>query len=200
MKRFYADRTVMVLAFSPDGRWLAAGGWQHLSLWDLPTGEEVPIEHDACDNVTSVVFTQGGEGLAWVMPFHNWEAKVRFGSVAKRRQFINEPLPRGAEPGVALLPDGRVLVRGSGHASYWDPKTGVRAAHAPPAVTLWHSPAGIVPVVVRRKKLRTLVPVSEGTHLARVKDNVLEVWEEGQVKPVLREDQPRFWSAAFTPD
>jgi hypothetical protein len=48
MRNIRTDRTILALEFSPDGRSLASGGWKHVGLWDVVTGEFAEIEQQDC--------------------------------------------------------------------------------------------------------------------------------------------------------
>ena len=60
------DMTVMALAFSPNGRWLAWGslGESAIHLLDVATGEEVPSLHVTTGTLTRVSFSPDGGWLA----------------------------------------------------------------------------------------------------------------------------------------
>ena len=59
-----ATNTPHDLQFSPDGRYLAAGGWFRLNVWDVASGElrTIPTEHNGL--LTSVAFSPDGRYLA----------------------------------------------------------------------------------------------------------------------------------------
>ncbi len=119
------------LAFSPDGKLLAAGEWQAgtVHVWDAATGREVKAwkAHAARKELfggalTALAFaadgerlvTGGGDNLARV-----WDAA----SGAESRSFAGHTSPVLC---AALSPDGRLLATGSADATarLWDVATG----------------------------------------------------------------------------
>src|SRR5207247_5692243 len=54
---------VMGLAFSPDGRTLAAGDWRNIHLWELTTGQERRRLSGHEGDVSAVAFARGGRTL-----------------------------------------------------------------------------------------------------------------------------------------
>ena len=55
---------VMTVAFSPDGRYLAAGGWDGAGLWDLTTWEACKLQDQSDSAARSVAFSPDGSVLA----------------------------------------------------------------------------------------------------------------------------------------
>ncbi len=57
--------SVTSICFSPDGRWLASGGWdQTIRIWDVSTGRQERKLDDHSGEVFSVVFSPDGRFLA----------------------------------------------------------------------------------------------------------------------------------------
>ena len=60
----FGDGIVMTVAFSPDGRLLAAGGWDGARLWDLTTWEPRDLRGQSDAVARSVAFSPDGSVLA----------------------------------------------------------------------------------------------------------------------------------------
>ena len=209
MKLLQTDRSVVTLAFSPDGSLLAAGGWQYLALWDVRTGRAIVVKQKPCAYVVSAAFTPNGKGMAWIARSGGsppWHQELRYGQVTAPRQSGRLDLQPGQDARVAALADGHMLVAVAGQATYYDPaKYRIVQRSFDPGVgryvDLWESRSGRVPAFCDANgHLDAFGLVPEGAPLAQVSNYVLDVWAVGQKTPRLRQDQPRFYSAAFTPD
>lgn len=59
-------RTVLSLAYSPCGRFLFSAGWQHVSRWDVFTGEELLVHSDrAATYLRNLVISLDSETVTW---------------------------------------------------------------------------------------------------------------------------------------
>jgi hypothetical protein len=60
-------RTVLSLAYSPCGRYVYSAGWEHVSRWNVNTGEETPVYHARGTGYhTSLAVSPSGKRLGWV--------------------------------------------------------------------------------------------------------------------------------------
>ena len=118
------------LAFTPDGKALASGGYDNrIHLWDPETGKDLRIFEGHKSFVNSIAFSGDGKWLASGSQEHElflWE--VATGKVQRRFEGHTTPIYR-----IALSPDGKVLASGPLGATLplWDTATG-KVTHSLP--------------------------------------------------------------------
>jgi len=190
-------RGVAVLAFSPDGKYLAAGfglvtvpatrPGQHpraVRVWDPHTGKEVRTLEGHGNAVTGLAFSPDGSWLATA----SRDRMVRLWRVAnwqEERHWSAEV----AQATVAFSHDGRLLIAGGsdGIVRAWDPATGQQLAsfpaHGQRVTGLAFSPDD-----------RTVASVGMD-HQVKLWDPV--TWRELRT---LGEHDTVAWSVAFAPD
>jgi WD40 repeat protein len=121
---------VVSIAFSPDGRWLAAGGARgdcSILLWDLQTGSRRTLLEDGHGLATALAFSPHGSLLATASSYDHhvrlWDMKTeRVCQVfAGHSRSLNS---------VAFSPDGSLLARAAndGMVGVWTVATGQRLA------------------------------------------------------------------------
>lgn len=95
-----SETEILAVAFSPDGRTLAAGGFRSgIQLWDVTTGELVRSLEGGFDLIRGVLFAPDGQSLvAYELDF------VRQWEVASGRSVFADAL-RSSE-GLSISPDG----------------------------------------------------------------------------------------------
>jgi WD40 repeat protein len=121
----FADETRLVLAvaFSPDGRRLASGGYDEtVHLWAAPTGQEVATLRGHGEAVTTIAFSPDGQRVA----SGGEDRTVRVWASAQGT-LLKTLRHREALRGVRFTPDGsRVMgVSVSGELRVWEWETGV---------------------------------------------------------------------------
>ncbi len=124
--------SVNAVAFSPDGRILAAAGGREITLWDPANGAELAVFHGHTAVVTCLAFSPDGTTLASGGGGNEKEGRdftVRLWNVVERkpRRVLNGLT--GAVTSIAFSANGELLVAGlnsqSEIAKLWNAETGV---------------------------------------------------------------------------
>jgi WD40 repeat protein len=107
------------VAFSPNGRLLAAGGWQgDLRLWDVKTGRQVHQLWGHWTSILTLAFSPDGRTLA----SGDDHGVLKLWDVKTGRLWVPAAGHRGPVNTLAVRPDGRGLASGDsdGTVKYWD--------------------------------------------------------------------------------
>jgi RNA polymerase sigma factor (sigma-70 family) len=124
---------VLAIAFSPDGKWMASGGYEDgkgnysVCLWDVETGKKVRRflnGKDGCD-VRGLAFSPDGKMLAIVGTRSG--AFLRLFDVdtgMEQRAFPKDGDPRTRRGSVAFAPDGKTVAVASASLRVYDVTTG----------------------------------------------------------------------------
>ena len=112
------------LAFSPDGKTLAAGGYQEVLLWDLGganLAKRIGVG-EIGDFVRSVAFRTGGQWLAVAEGTPYGPGAVKVFDVGSGQPALAFQEPKDAVFAVAFSPDGKLLAAGGADniARVWD--------------------------------------------------------------------------------
>jgi WD40 repeat protein len=193
------------LAFSPDGRTVAAAAGRHVRLWDVAAGRQAllldhgaPVKAVAFSPTGGLVATAGDDGTArlWELP-----------AGAPRTACLAHS---GISPGLAFAPDGRTLaLGGTGHAvavSLWGPCTGERRGSLTgPGLALTHgrSPPTASPSGEPGLSVGAVAFSADGTTLAAAcSDGVIRLWDvsSAALRLTLSGHTDAVRRLAFTPD
>jgi Tol biopolymer transport system component/serine/threonine protein kinase len=196
---------VVSLAFSPDGRMLAAGtsaplGTSEVRLWQVGTWEVWPSLTDNRFSVHAVAFSPDGRTIA-VAGWQEAERRRIYGVIdlwdAQTRTLTQTLTTQGEVFTLAFSPDGTLLATGSGSSSgtsvlgrvdVWDLRTGrpkwTQTAHSTRVMSVTFSP--------------------DGTRLASAgNDNAVRLWDvaTGRMQGKSLEGEGDWVaSVAFSPD
>ena len=137
---------IMTVAFSPDGQYIAAGGWDRMIHFSRNDGREV--WHLDVDNVVrSIAFTKDGNYLA----AGGDDGYIRIFAVGSRKEIWRRQ-HRGVVWSVAFSPDGR-YVSGASEASN-------------ASITDWKDPNAQPVFLQHEGPVQTIVFCPDGSHLA----------------------------------
>jgi RNA polymerase sigma factor (sigma-70 family) len=127
------------VTFSPDGRFLAAGGTTAdgtgaLQLWDPATGRKVRQVTGKARGSAAFAFSPDGRTLAW--PAKDGTLRLEASATGKELRRLGGPSETGYLAALAFAPDGRVVAtRGYDHAvRLWDVGTGRQLRQLRPPV------------------------------------------------------------------
>ena len=135
---------VYPVAYSPDGRWIASGGWDNtVRLWDAATGEPcATLPHPGV--VPSLTYSSDGR---WLITCNYGDERLRIWDVATARVHREIQGPGRAIRFLTLSPDGRRLAVTANDPQggfYWrvcDLESG-EWLHSAKGVALVYSPDG----------------------------------------------------------
>jgi WD40 repeat protein len=141
----------MAVAFSPDGRLLAAGSGGKIQLWDCPSEKSTRLidAYQGAELVTSLAFSPDGRRLVSGVGGLEWDPRpgsITIFEPSTGRTVFTHPV-YGVR-GVAYSPDGRQLaaVTSDGSLILWDASDGTEQmrikAHATRALSLTYAPDG----------------------------------------------------------
>jgi WD40 repeat protein len=119
---------VVSVTFSPDGKTLATGSFDHtVQLWDVETGRQIGEPLTSQNGPTeSMAFSPDGKTLAT----GGGDGTVRLWDVATGHQSGHTlAADSGFISAVAFSPDGRTLASGGNGAVLWDVATGHQVGH-----------------------------------------------------------------------
>lgn len=124
--RFPEVSPVGSLAFSPDGKTLAAGGYKEVRLIDPGTGKILAKLHGAAGMVRSVAFSPDGKWLAVGGGLCQRSGEIQLWDVRADKLLRTMHSGNDCIYSVAFSPDGRVLASGSYDRliKLWDPLSG----------------------------------------------------------------------------
>jgi WD40 repeat protein len=160
------------VAFSPDGKTLAVGGYREVLLWDLAAGK--PAKRIGAGQigtmVQAVLFTKDGKSLAEAEGTPYAAGAVKVFDLQSGQAAMNFQEPKGVVLSLDLNPDGKLLAAGCGDA----------------AAYVWSLPEKKLVATLKDHSL-AVTSVSfapDGKHLASASlDKTVQVWEVATWKP-----------------
>ena len=220
--------SVHALAFSPDGKLLAAGDWRGMThLWNVKTQKQIgALVEGYKSEVTSLVFSADGKTLAssgtTIINLWNVDTQQRIAALDAHTSFVSS---------LALHPDGNTLASGSGDETVrlWDIKKqkqlavlenagSVRSVAFSPdgtklaagewkTVHLWdiETQEQVASLEGHTSWVRFVAFNPAGKHLASaggLGNQILRLWEVETQKPlaVLKDHVSSAWFLDFYPD
>jgi WD40 repeat protein len=167
------------MAFSPDGKRLAASGSAGISVWDAANGERLAVLQPNGEMIHSLAFLRGGKSLlftSYKLPLSEWD--VATGN--ERRQFEGKALPYLR---MELAPGGRYVAVGWRYGTdtpqknpirIWEVATGQEVAALCPdysmADEIAYSPDGRLIACLRHDATIRVHDILTGDELRRFRD------------------------------
>jgi WD40 repeat protein/serine/threonine protein kinase len=192
------------VAYSPDGKWLATGGFQTVAVRDARTGKEVWSARGHDSLVRGIVFSPDGKRVATASGIqHDPQRRDSGGEVkvwdtATGREHLRMPVRSTWANCVAFSPDGRFIAAGAGEVA-------VLAPPVPTEVLVWDADSGKEVVALKGHGFWVLgvafSPDSQRLAAAGA-DRTVRVWDvpSGQAVHTLRGHTEWVRAVAFTPD
>jgi WD40 repeat protein len=187
-----------VLAFSRDGRRLAAANLHAIQLWDVATGKVLPTLRGGLASVRAVAFSPDGRQFAAALDKEGGSTsggEIKLWDLASGRDVATFAGAAGGTSALAFTPDGRRLAStGYSHRDVvlWDTNSGRELL----ALRI-DDPTNIGPGVGSR-----LAFGPDGRYLALVGFNGVSLWEAPPAPEalILHAHQVGVWGLAYSPD
>lgn len=171
------------LAFSPDGKSLAAAGETLVKIWDVSTGVEQASFEGHSDTIHSLAYALGGKAL--ITGSVDRLVKVWDLETAKVRIALEGP----ADGHIAVSPDGKTLAMRNDQED---------------TVTLWDVETGTEKATWKDLRAHRLAFARDGKALAIGADRHVKLWDvdTGKELATLKRDETstRLQSLAFSPN
>jgi len=185
IRTFEDDKfSITALAFSQDGRRLAAAGGWAIRIWDVTSGEPIAVLRGVHrDYISDITFSPDGEKLVSVSA----DGLACLWQVSDGRLLFKMEKPKaGSLLSVAFSPDGQFVAGGTRDGS----------------VYLWQASNGVLLYVIRENKgwAKQLFFSPDGKTLAVSFSSAFQLWQVGPGGVKLLYTLPEVEGVAFSPD